>query len=64
MGSKITINNNTYEIPPDTTIADAVHSLGFSPDTFIFMIDGRPVPMDMMIGDGSVILSIKVASGG
>jgi len=64
MGAKIKILNKEHDVKSGSTICDAVRSLGFLPDAFIFMIDGRPVPMDTPITDGAVIKAVKVASGG
>ncbi|MDR1955173.1 MAG: hypothetical protein LBP82_04405 [Candidatus Methanoplasma sp.] len=64
MGAKAEINGIEHDIACGVTIADAVRSLGLAPDTFIFMKDGRPVPMDTTIADGFFIKAVKVASGG
>ncbi|AIZ56554.1 hypothetical protein Mpt1_c06690 [Candidatus Methanoplasma termitum] len=64
MAAKITVLNKEYGVDPGTTICDAVRSIGFIPDAFVFMMNGRPVPMDTQIADGDVIKAVKVASGG
>ena len=64
MSAKIMISGKEHEVSSGQTICDAVHSLGFSPDAFIFMINGKPVPMDTPIHDGIRIKAVKVASGG
>ncbi len=64
MSAKIAIGGKEYEVACCSAISDAVRSLGFSPDTFIFMIDGRPVPMDTPVADGILVKAVKVASGG
>jgi len=56
--------NKEHEIACGMTICDAVRSLGYTPDAFIFIINGRPVPMDTPIADGMIIKAVKVASGG
>lgn len=64
MGAKITIGTKEHDIACGATIFDAVRSLGHAPDAFIFMINGKPVPMDTKIDDGALIKAVKVASGG
>jgi sulfur carrier protein len=64
MCAKITVGGKGHDVSSGITIADAVRSLGFAPDTFIFMIGGGPVPMDTPIADGMLIKAVKVASGG
>jgi len=64
MGAVIVINKKEHNVASGITICDAVRSIGIAPDTFIFMMEGRPVPMDTQIADGVLIKSIKVASGG
>lgn len=64
MAAQIIINNRTQEVPADVSIGDAVRSLGLMPDAFVFIMNGRPVPMDTPIADGTTINAIKVASGG
>jgi len=64
MSAKITIGSKEHEVSSGQTICDAVHSLRFSPDAFIFMISDKPVPMDTQISDGVQIKAVKVASGG
>lgn len=52
------------EIPSGTTIEDAVRSAGHVPDAFIFLIGGRPVPMDTVPPEESEVRALRVASGG
>lgn len=46
------------------TIADALSSMGRFPDTFIFLMEGRPVPMTSVISDDDEIEAVRIASGG
>ena len=64
MDAVVSIDGKEHDVACGQTICDAVRSLGFAPDAFIFMLGGRPVPMDTTIADGAVIKAIKVASGG
>ncbi len=51
-------------VDPDITIEDAVRSAGFTPDSYIFLIGGRPVPMDTVPPIDSEVRAMRVASGG
>ena len=64
MGAKIMIGSEEHGVACGSTICDAVRSLGFAPDAFIFMAGGRPIPMDTLITDGMSVKALKVASGG
>ena len=64
MTAEITINGKTYEVESGVTIADAVRGTGNNPSSFLFAVDGNPVPMDSPIQDDWLIKAIKVASGG
>jgi len=64
MGAKMAIGGKEYDIACGQTICDAMRSLGLAPDAFIFVIDGRPVPMDTPVTDGVSVKAVKVASGG
>lgn len=46
------------------TIEDAMHQNGYRPDSFLYLVDGKPVPMDTIIQGSMVVKAVKVASGG
>ncbi len=52
------------EVLPGVSIEDAVRNAGYTPDSFIFLIGGRPVPMDSVPPEGSNVTALRVASGG
>ncbi len=60
----IIITGREIEIPSGTTIEAAVSENGLHPDSYLYLINGRPVPMDTVIGDGDVVKAMRVASGG
>jgi sulfur carrier protein len=64
MGAKVSILGKEHDVRSGSTICDAVRSIGFAPDAFIFMVEGKPVPMDTPIADGILVKAVKVASGG
>ena len=45
-------------------IDSILQSNGFYPDSFLYIMDGRPVPSDTEISDSQAVEAIKVASGG
>lgn len=61
--AEIVFGNERMVVPDDMTIEDAVISLGKHPDAFLYLCDGRPVPMTVVI-DGMKIEALRVASGG
>lgn len=52
------------EVPAGVTIEEAVCSAGHTPHSYIFLIGGRPVPMDTVPPEGSEVKALRVASGG
>ncbi len=45
-------------------IDDLMRSWGFYPDSFLYLMDGVPVPSDTEITGGQEVEAIRVASGG
>lgn len=60
----IQLSGHEYQVGAGMTIQQAVSGLGFHPDSYLYLIEGKPVPMDTDITDSMVIRAIKVASGG
>lgn len=58
-----TLSIDTSEIETRLSIEEAILEMGLNPDSFIFLIDGNPVPMDSIPVDCKV-RAIRVASGG
>lgn len=56
------IQGRTEAVLDGETIEDAVRRLGMHPDSYLYVIEGRPVPMDI-IPHGDVKI-LRVASGG
>lgn len=46
------------------TIESAVISAGKNPDSFLFLINSKPVPMDLILQEDMIVEAIRVASGG
>lgn len=62
--ARVSTTEWTVEMPMGVTIEDAVRSAGHVPDAFIFLIAGRPVPMDSVPPEESEVKALRVASGG
>ena len=60
---RITVSGVSHDVP-EGTIADAVRSLGLRPDSYLYLIDGAPVPMDTVLSADSEVRALRVASGG
>lgn len=59
-----TIRIDGQDLKFSGTIIDFILSLKMNPDSFLFLIDGIPVPSDTELSDDSVVKAIRVASGG
>ncbi|MCQ2084576.1 MAG: hypothetical protein MJZ21_00330 [archaeon] len=64
MSASMTIGGKTIEVASGQTIESAVRNAGMIPDAFLFVVNGKPVPMDTPITDEITIKALKVASGG
>jgi sulfur carrier protein ThiS len=62
--ARITFSGKVHEIPPGETLEAFVSSLGLHPDSFVFVIGGTPVPMDIVPPGDSEVRALRVASGG
>ena len=64
MCAAILVAGNSIEAVPGKTIEENVRTAGLLPDTYLFIVDGRPVPMDTPVEDTMTVKAVKVASGG
>lgn len=62
--SRFEISGRVLEAPSGISVAEAFRSIGMNPSAYVFIIDGRPVPMDSDVADGVLVRAVKVASGG
>jgi sulfur carrier protein len=60
----IQVSGKDNEVRNGQTIQQAVSELGLHPDSYLYLVDGKPVPMDTVIADGMVVKAMRVASGG
>jgi sulfur carrier protein len=63
MPSFITEGKETINAADGITIEKAVILAGKHPDAFIFLLNGRPVPMTTVL-ENMTIEALRVASGG
>ena len=63
---EVEYNDTTIEVvmPSDSTVGDLLRRQRLHPDSFIVMIEARPVPITRTLVDGERLRLIKVASGG
>jgi len=64
MVAHILIGKERLDIDPGVTIEDAMISAGKHPDAFLFLLNGRPVPMTTVLEEEISIEALRVASGG
>lgn len=62
--AKIRFQGRDIEVPAGTTIESAVVSEGLHPDSYLYLIDGKPVPMDTEVPEDAEVRAVRVASGG
>lgn len=62
--ASVTIDGTRVDVRPGETIQSAVTGAGHHPDSFIFLIGGRPVPMDTVPPEDAEVRAMRVASGG
>lgn len=60
--SELRIDGETVQI--SGTILDTVMELNKNPDSYLYMIGNRPVPVDSVPMNGQTVNAIRVASGG
>ena len=60
----IQISGQEHQVAEGKTVQQAVSDLGFHPDSFLYLVDGRPIPMDTVIADSMTVRAMRVASGG
>lgn len=63
MGTLI-VSGRRIDVPPGLTIEQAAASAGLHPDSYLYMVGGRPVPMDAPFPEDSEVKAVRVASGG
>ena len=64
MRGTVELNGNVIEAEAEETIESLMRRSGAVPDAFLFLVNGKPVPMDTPVTDGMNVRAIKVASGG
>ena len=60
----INISGLEHQVTAGRTIQRAVSDLGLHPDSFLYLVDGRPVPLDTVVAEGMAVRAVRVASGG
>jgi len=53
----------TIEVEEGSTYSDILAELGINSETVVVMVDGRPVPIDDIVGSDRIDI-LKIVSGG
>ena len=65
---EITINGETKEITPNTTLISFIKDMDLNPDTVVAECDGRIIKRDeydtLVLSDGNVLELIRFVGGG
>ncbi len=64
MSPTVTVQGRTFDAETGETVEAVMRRNGYVPDAFLYVVDGRPVPMDTPVEDGMAVRAMKVASGG
>jgi len=64
MAASIILDREKMSADNGVTIESAMVSAGRHPDAFLFLRNGRPIPMTTVLTDGDIIEAVRVASGG
>ena len=59
---RMTVDGGTYDC--EGTIQSSISSLGRNVDSYLYLVEGVPVPMDIVPEDEAIVIAIRVASGG
>jgi sulfur carrier protein len=65
---KITVNGETKEVAPKTTLVSLITGMGLNPDTVVAECDGKIIKRDeydsLVLQDGNVLELIRFVGGG
>ena len=64
MVALIVFGKESFDVSIGITVEKAVSYLGGLPDTYIYLLKGRPIPMTSLVNDGDLIEAVRIASGG
>ena len=60
----ILVSGKTLDAVSGKTIEQVISENGLHPDSYLYLIEGKPVPMDTIIQGNTVVKAMRVASGG
>jgi sulfur carrier protein len=60
----ILVSGKELQAKDGSTIESAISENGLHPDSYLYLVDGRPVPMDTVVSEGMTVKAMRVASGG
>jgi sulfur carrier protein len=62
--AEIVVADERIVIKENDTIERTMISAGKHPDAFLYLLNGRPIPMTTVPENDSIIEAVRVASGG
>ena len=62
--AKLMVSGKEIPVDDGITIEQAVTGAGMHPDSYLYLIGGRPVPMDTVLRSEDAVKVMRVASGG
>jgi len=62
--ASIIFGDGKIDVVNGVTIEKAMISAGLFPDAFLFLRNGRPIPMTTVLEGGDSVDAVRVASGG
>ncbi len=60
----ISVSGKSIEASSGMTIEQVISENGLHPDSYLYLIDGKPVPMDTVVSEETFVKAMRVASGG
>jgi len=61
---KLIPDNKTLDVEPGSTAGDVLRMLGFSTESGVVLVNGKPVPEDYRLREGDEVAVVRVLSGG
>jgi sulfur carrier protein ThiS len=60
----VIVQDKRFEVLNARTVAEALTSLGFTPDSYLVLVDGRIIPPEAIIEPDAILQLIPTIAGG
>jgi len=60
----LVFGNERIDVNAGVTIEETMISLGKHPDAFLFLLNGKPIPVTTVLENDFIVDALRVASGG